>query len=102
MRPLAGAPAADSDSSISGRWRWPSIPYAKKAEARRGWCVVGEGETPAPEEPVIAKTETGAVESTRPLFHSGASARIAAVAKQPGDATARVDAISSRKSSGRP
>jgi hypothetical protein len=50
----------------------------------------------------MAKTDTGAASATRPFFHRGASARIDAVAKQPGDATAREDAICSRKSSGRP
>ncbi|MCA1612096.1 MAG: hypothetical protein LC780_14855 [Acidobacteria bacterium] len=58
--------------------------------------------TPAPDEPVIAKTETGAPSATSPARHRGARARIDAVAKQPGDAIAREEAICSRKSSGRP
>src|SRR5262245_32059937 len=101
-RPAAGCPIAESDSSISGRWRCPSIWYAKNAAARRGWCVVGEGETPAPEEPVIANTATGAPSATRFFLHNGARPRIAAVAKHPGEATAREEEICSRKSSGRP
>ena len=63
---------------------------------------MGGGVCPAPDEPVMAKTETGAPGAARPRRQSGARPRIDAVAKQPGEAIAREAAIFSRKSSGSP
>jgi hypothetical protein len=53
--------------------------------ARVGWCVVGVGITPAPDEPVMPTTST-APESS-PAFASGRRPSSMVVAKQPGEAT---------------